>query len=148
MNLEEVTCVPQDYFHFLLATLPFLLVPLTLCPLPSVCAVIHVGLQSSIGQWCSGRCWCSAWASCCSACWSCMLHALCATKQAFNQQHAIIEALYLLEPDACVSLRLYPMSCSCHSYFDFHHRCVSFSPCVLSHGLSLGGADGVSIRFH
>lgn len=38
MNLEEVTCVPQDYFHFLLATLPFLLVPLTLCPPQCLCS--------------------------------------------------------------------------------------------------------------
>lgn len=29
-----------------------------------------------------------------------------ATKQPFNQQHAIMEALYLLEPDALVFLRL------------------------------------------
>lgn len=28
-----------------------------------------------------------------------------ATKQPFNQQHAIMEALYLLEPDALVVLR-------------------------------------------
>jgi len=102
MNVKEVICVPEGCFHFLLPTMPFLLAPLTLCPPQCLCSE----LCGAAGQGCSGRCWCSVWASCCSACQSCVLRALQATKQAFNQQHAIIEALYLLEPDAFVSLRL------------------------------------------